>query len=125
MKILNFLAVGLGGALGASARYALGLIPIKTDFPFITLIINLFGALIIGFISGVSESTGLNGKLVLFLKTGVCGGFTTFSTFSLETWKLLEGGKHFMAAGYALLSVALCVIGVIIGEYLAKRLVKA
>ena len=75
---MNFMFVGLGGALGAIGRYAISMIPIKTEFPFLTLIINILGALLIGFISGmVGAKQDVSQNTVLFWKTGVCGGFTT------------------------------------------------
>jgi len=76
---MGFLFVALGGALGSVLRYTISLIPCKTDFPFITLITNFIGALAIGFVIGIVNEKSPNA--LLFWKTGVCGGFTTFSTF--------------------------------------------
>ena len=88
---MSFLFVALGGALGAVARYAISLIPIKTEFPVLTLITNIIGAILIGFIVGITSSKeGISDNAVLFWKTGVCGGFTTFSTFSLEAFNLFD-----------------------------------
>ena len=88
---MNFLFVALGGALGAVLRYAISLIPVKTDFPILTLVTNIVGAVAIGFIVGiVSEKENISPNTVLFWKTGACGGFTTFSTFSLEAVTLFE-----------------------------------
>lgn len=117
--MINCLFVGVGGFVGAAARYLCGLIPIpqKSGFPFITLFINFFGALLIGWISGISSKNGgMNPHLVLFLKTGVCGGFTTFSTFALESTTLIEKGKTGMALFYMGLSVILCVVAVAAGQ---------
>lgn len=92
--MFNFIFVALGGALGAMGRYAISLVPVKSFFPFLTLVTNIGGAVVIGFIAGaVSVKEGTPPGLVLFLKVGVCGGFTTFSTFSLELFNLLEQGK--------------------------------
>ena len=88
-----FLAVGLGGALGAMGRYGISLLPLKSAFPWLTLLTNVLGALVIGFVVGVTADNTASPNTVLFWKTGVCGGFTTFSTFSLETLRLLEGGR--------------------------------
>lgn len=117
---MDFLFVALGGALGALGRYAISLIPIKSDFPYLTLITNLIGALLIGFVVGtVSERKDTNPNAVLFWKTGVCGGFTTFSTFSLEACELLQNQKYFVGGLYILLSVTLCIFGIICGKKLA------
>lgn len=87
----SILFVGLGGAIGAAGRYLISLIPVKGAFPFLTFLTNLLGAILIGVIVGFAASKENASKdLVLFLKTGVCGGFTTFSTFSLESLLLLE-----------------------------------
>ena len=117
---MSFLFVALGGALGAVGRYAISLIPIKTEFPILTLITNIIGAILIGFIVGVvSNKNDVSNNTVLFWKTGVCGGFTTFSTFSLEAFSLIE--KHQVALGglYIFTSVGFCVVGIMLGRQLA------
>ncbi len=117
---MGFFFVALGGALGAAGRYALSLIPVRTEFPFITLMTNILGAMAIGFIAGLlGTRDNLSPNVALFWKTGVCGGFTTFSTFSLEAWQLLEKGNYLLSALYALLSVVCCVAGVWIGRKLS------
>ena len=76
--------VGAGGFLGAVGRYLLGLVPFEGDFPLMTFLVNFAGAVAIGAITEVTGATSaLSAEAALFLKTGVCGGFTTFSTFSL------------------------------------------
>ncbi|OUQ36694.1 fluoride efflux transporter CrcB [Massilimicrobiota timonensis] len=112
----KFLWVGLGGAIGSIFRYTLSLLPIKSSFPVLTLITNLLGAFIIGVVVGLFEKQYLSSQIHLFLKTGLCGGFTTFSTFSLETLTLLENGMIFMAIIYALISVVGCIMGVYLGK---------
>lgn len=119
---MGFLFVGLGGACGAVLRYAISLIPIKTDFPVLTLATNLLGALIIGFIVGFAEKREVTANTMLFAKTGLCGGFTTFSTFSLEAYTMIKSGAYAGAAVYAVLSLVLCVAGVFAGAVLGKRL---
>lgn len=117
---MGFFFVALGGALGAAGRYALSLIPVRTEFPFITLMTNILGAMAIGFIAGLlGTRDNISPNVALFWKTGVCGGFTTFSTFSLEAWQLLEKGNYLLSALYALLSVVCCVAGVWIGRKLS------
>ena len=104
---MNFLFVALGGAVGAMARYAISLIPLKTEFPFLTLITNVIGAILIGFIVGITSGRdGVSKNMVLFWKTGVCGGFTTFSTFSAETVALIQEGRLVWAFGSISLHVA-------------------
>ena len=119
-----FLAVGLGGALGAMGRYGISLLPLKSAFPWLTLLTNVLGALVIGFVVGVTADNTASPNTVLFWKTGVCGGFTTFSTFSLETLRLLEGGQTGAGLLYAGASVVLCVAGVYIGELLGRALLR-
>lgn len=121
---MNFLFVGIGGAVGAMLRYAISLIPYKGDFPALTLVTNLLGAFLIGFISGAAEKKCLSDNLVLFLKTGVCGGFTTFSTFSLESYKLFQTNHAVLAVIYMVLSVGLCLAGVFLGMFSAKKIFK-
>ena len=118
--LIQFIMVGLGGALGSMLRYLISLIPVNNTFPFLTLITNLLGALLIGFIVGLSDNLFISKKFLLFLKTGVCGGFTTFSTFSLEAVPLFQRGEPFLGTIYAILSVILCLSGIILGEYLGR-----
>ena len=118
--LIQFVIVGLGGALGSMLRYLISLIPVNNTFPFLTLITNLLGALLIGFIVGLSDNLFISKKFLLFLKTGVCGGFTTFSTFSLEAVQLFQRGEPFLGTIYAILSVILCLSGIILGEYLGR-----
>lgn len=119
-----FLAVGLGGALGAMGRYGISLLPLKSAFPWLTLLTNVLGALVIGFVVGVTADNTASPNTVLFWKTGVCGGFTTFSTFSLETLRLFEGGQTASGLLYADASVVLCALGVHIGELMGRALVR-
>ena len=120
---MGFLFVALGGALGAIGRYAISLIPVKTGFPILTLITNIIGAILIGFIVGVvSNKSNASDNTVLFWKTGVCGGFTTFSTFSLEALSLFEKKSYLFGSIYILLSVSFCVLGVLLGKRIAMLL---
>lgn len=118
----SVLLVALGGGLGAAARYGMTFLPLGDGFPVKTLLTNLLGAVLIGFVVALSERTpGLSGGQTLFWKTGVCGGFTTFSTFSLETLALLEAGRPLRGGCYAVVSVLLCLTGVWLGKWLAGR----
>ena len=107
--LLDCLFVALGGAIGSVSRYLLGQLPVKTgDFPVITLGINVIGAFCIGLIvAAAGKHSGWDPRLVLFLKVGFCGGFTTFSTFSQETVQLLQNGKTVQAVLYVAASVIL------------------
>ncbi len=110
--MLNCLVVALGGGIGACLRYLIGLIPLKEPFtfPVKTLFINLLGCFLIGLIAAIAaKTTSLSPRTVLFIKTGLCGGFTTFSTFALETETLLKTGHIGLAVLYVALSV---VVGV-------------
>lgn len=117
--------VGLGGAIGAVGRYLISLLPYEGVFPILTFITNFLGALLIGFFTGLASESGyMSPNSQLFLKTGVCGGFTTFSTFSLEAKKLFENGNNVSGGLYMLLSVFICIVGVVLGEYFGTKLVK-
>jgi CrcB protein len=117
---MSFVFVALGGAIGAMGRYAVSLIPVKTGFPILTLITNIIGAVLIGFIAGVvSNREDVSQNTLLFWKAGVCGGFTTFSTFSLEAFSLFERKSYFAGGSYIVLSVVFCIIGVLCGRKLA------
>lgn len=113
--MINCLLVGLGGAVGSVLRYLIGLIPIKSGsvFPIKTLVINVVGAFLIGLIVGISlKNPAISKGIVLMLKVGVCGGFTTFSTFAFETSDLISSGRVLLAVLYMCLSVVLSVLAV-------------
>ena len=121
--LIDCLYVGLGGAAGAISRYLLGFLPFKPDngFPLITLLINVAGAFVIGMVTILaSRHLITDPRLVLFLKVGLCGGFTTFSSFSLEAFGLLENGDTMIALSYMILSVVLCVTGVFSAQMIFK-----
>ena len=121
----GIICVGLGGGLGAALRYGISLLPWKGAFPLLTLATNFLGAVAIGFLSGLFSQRLLGERGKLFWQTGVCGGFTTFSTFSLESVTLFQNGKYLLGGAYILASVALCVAGVLLGQALARMLANA
>ena len=114
--IKNILLVGMGGFMGAAARYIIQCF-IKTNQPFYTtLLINIIGSFLIGIIIAYSlKNAALNNHWKLFLATGICGGFTTFSTFSMENYHLLIEGKYLSALIYITLSIILGVAAVFLG----------
>ena len=116
--MINFLLVAFGGFIGAGMRYLCSQISIfkSISFPIATLIINFVGSFLIGIISSISPGSKFN----LFFRVGVCGGFTTFSTFSLETFDMIESGKIPLAIIYSSSSVLLCLIGVLLGKSISK-----
>ena len=119
---MDILLVGLGGGLGAICRYAISSLPSRTVFPLLTLLVNFLGAVIIGVLAGLlSARENAPAWISPLLKTGFCGGFTTFSTFSLEAVTLWKGGHTAQAVLYAGASVTLCCCGVVLGQALARR----
>ena len=109
---LDCVFVGLGGFVGSVLRYVVSLLPLRHEsgFPLLTLGINVLGAFLLGLIVALfGRSASLDPRTLLFLKVGLCGGFTTFSTFALEAQGLLSGGKPGIAMLYMLLSIVLCV----------------
>ncbi len=122
--MLNILAVGAGGFLGAACRYMIGLIPVSETaiFPIKTFIINIIGCIVIGALAvSVSKNVEMSPQMMLFLKVGLCGGFTTFSTFALETADLMKAGHMGAALAYVLLSVLIGVAVIFVVEYVSVR----
>ena len=121
----NIVLVALGSALGGVARFLVtGWVSarVASTFPWGTMTVNLVGSALIGLLAGLGDSqrVGLPPEARTFLMIGVLGGFTTFSSFSLETLRLLHDGDWARAAGNVGLSVVLCLVGVALGYRLAR-----
>ena len=124
--MLTYLWVALGGALGTTARYWLSTVVARAfgeTFPWGTLVINVTGSFVIGFFGAL---TGPDGRLFAsstvrqFVMVGICGGYTTFSAFSLQTLNLANDGEWARAGANIGLSVLLCLIAVWAGVVLAN-----
>lgn len=118
----NVLLVGMGGAIGSMLRYGCSILINSRTFPWSTLLINITGCFFIGLIFAFSlrDMHFLN-NWKLFLATGICGGFTTFSAFSLENMSLLQSGKPGLAFLYIALSILLGIGASFLGYYLFIR----
>lgn len=117
--MLECMAVGAGGFIGAICRYLIGLIPLKEGsmFPIKTFTINILGCFMIGAIAALAmKNNSLNPKIVLFLKVGICGGFTTFSSFALEASDLWKGGNVSITLLYTILSITVGILAVFAGH---------
>lgn len=123
---MQFLLVFLGGGLGAAVRHFVNLVSLRlvgTSLPVATLFINVTGAFLMGAVAGVFALKGsIHPSWRVFIATGILGGYTTFSTFSLETALLIERGHAGVAVLYVLGSVALGVGGLFLGMLAAKGL---
>jgi fluoride exporter len=128
MPFQMYFAVAAGGALGTVARYFLSGVVANAfgqTFPWGTLIINVTGSFIIGFFGAL---TGPDGRFIVsgterqFVMTGICGGYTTFSSFSLQTLNLMNDGEWLYAAGNITGSVLLCLLFVWLGAGAAAAL---
>lgn len=117
-----WLGIFIGGGLGSLCRYGLSdYFNTNNFFPLGTLLANFVACLILGIILGVEIKNGpLNGNTRLALITGFCGGFSTFSSYSAETFQLVEQGAYSTAVGYALGSVVICFIAIGVGIFVSR-----
>lgn len=121
--IRNIAVVGAGSFIGGAARYLVSLVMkgVGKGFPWATLAVNLAGCFLIGLLWGLFSRTASEGNnWALFLTVGLCGGFTTFSTFSKEALIMLQTGNIWSFAGYIVLSVIAGVAFVAVGYYLFR-----
>ncbi|MGL4654380.1 MAG: fluoride efflux transporter CrcB [Sarcina sp.] len=125
-KSLLVFVVGCGGFIGASLRYLISLWATRgmgPAFPFGTLIVNILGAIIIGFVTEMSLRTSVvSPTMKTFITTGMMGGLTTFSTFSLETMTIFSHGNLGLGSLNIVLNLGLSLVGVVIGQFIAKVL---
>lgn len=121
----NVLLVGVGGFIGSIARYFVSKLNLSIDFyaiPIGTLTVNIVGSYIIGFLTGISEkSTIISTELRLLLMVGICGGFTTFSSFTNENLSLMHNGQIISILFYTALSIILGFLFVYFG-YITSNL---
>ena len=118
-----WLAVAIGGAVGAVGRaFVASQLPVTTGFPLHTFTVNILGSLAIGVVWALLSRLEANMAWSAFLMTGLLGGFTTFSSFSLETLQLAQQGQWLTAGAYVILSVLLCVAAAGLGVSLVRSM---
>lgn len=122
---MNYVLVFIGGGLGSVTRFffssAFG--SVKTGFPLPTLLSNTVSCIILGVMAGLlfnKNTVAGSPRLFLFITTGFCGGFSTFSTFSLETFQLLNQGQAALALTNIALNMLICLVAITAGFYAAK-----
>ncbi len=121
--MLSYIWVGLGGAIGSVARFWISGIVAERygqTFPFGTLAVNVTGSLIIGVFAALTDPEGrwlVSPSFRQFIMIGICGGYTTFSSFSLQTLALAQDGEWFRAIANAIASLALCLFAVWLGHF--------
>lgn len=125
--LVTYIVIGIGSALGGLARYGTGMLAVALlgpAFPWGTILINILGSFIIG---GFATLTGPDGRVYVgplgrqFVMVGLCGGYTTFSAFSLESFALLQQGRLLAAGANIALSLVLCLPAAWLGHVLAQK----
>ncbi len=115
----NLILVGLGGCIGSMARYLVIYFYKSVNFPTATLLVNVTGSFVIGIIIGLSiKQMDFSEDWKIFLATGICGGFTTFSAFSMENLQLLQQGKY----GWCLFYITVSMVAGIAAAWLGFKL---
>lgn len=123
--MMQALAVFLGGGMGSLARFGMAkwLGTSESSFPIATLAANFLACIVLGMVGGwILQRGHMDNTLKLAIATGFCGGFSTFSTFSLETMKMFEQGKALMGLLYIVTSILLCIAGIWLGHSIGKSL---
>ncbi|MCV3209525.1 fluoride efflux transporter CrcB [Mesorhizobium sp. YC-39] len=123
--MLNLLLVATGGAIGAGLRHVANFVALRLvgpNYPWGTMAINVVGSFVMGLFIATMMRRGGSAELRLFVATGILGGFTTFSAFSLDFATLWERGATLPAFGYALASVIGAIIALFLGLWLARSL---
>jgi CrcB protein len=125
---MAYLWVMAGSALGGVLRYALTRLTLtaSVEFPYGTILINVLGSFVIGYFGTLTLQSGryaASDNIRLFVMVGICGGFTTFSAFSLQTFDLMRSGAWGRALANVVVSIVLCIAAVGAGHMLAHRVV--
>ncbi len=124
---LNAIAVFIGGGIGAVLRFLTSLTYMRFfnfNFPLATLTVNLIGSLVLGVLVAYFDgTTDIPENVKCAMTIGLCGGFTTFSTFAFEVFDIIKRGDYFIAIYYTILSVFLCILVAAAGYYWAKNYV--
>jgi CrcB protein len=123
---MSYLWVTIGSALGGLLRYVITrlTLSVSSGFPYSTIFINVLGSFVIGYFGTLTLQSGkyaVSDNLRLFVMVGICGGFTTFSSFSLQTFDLLRSGAWGRAVANVVLSVVLCLAAVAAGHLVAHH----
>lgn len=126
MSLLTCLLIMLGGAIGTLLRYLISVLTTSSphELPWSTIGINIAGSFVIGFFGTLTLSNGrfpVSENVRLLVMVGICGGFTTFSSFSLQTFELLRNGYMVRAAINVVGSVVLCICAVVLGHVVAAN----
>ena len=120
MLLKNIIIVGFGGMLGTIMRYLVAIFIKQANFPYATLTVNILGCLLMGIFMGITLRTEVPNSGRLFLVTGICGGFTTFSAFAWENFQLLQQGRYGGFILYMAGSVIVGILAVAAGYYFSK-----
>lgn len=114
---MKYLLVFVGGGIGSILRFGLSelLKPLETSFPLATLLANALSCILLGVIVGLFSNEGITPSQKLLFATGICGGFSTFSTFTNETFQIFQSGNVFLAFGNIFTNLLLCFLCLLLG----------